>query len=188
MKIKLFPPQNETESSNFLMHWLQAGRKLPPPTILLLNIFSIALQMAFVGRSYDSHEEQGGAPRWILIADTSQRDAFLPLLPINKRSLWSPELGLLHITPCITTFPHLILLILLPFGYHLLSVWVKREANWGGVQGFEKKALVTQGWWSPERRKRPSLNSLITHLKRAPDEVTMPCHESLCKIYVKNQE
>ena len=23
---------------------------------------------------------------------------------------------------------------------------------------------------------------------RAPDEVTMPCHESLCKIYVKNQE
>ena len=38
------------------------------------------------------------------------------------------------------------------------------------------------------KQLRPSLNSLITLLKRAPDEVTMPCHESLCKIYVKNQE
>ena len=34
-------------------------RKLPPPTIILVNIFSIAPQMAFVGRSCDSHEERG---------------------------------------------------------------------------------------------------------------------------------
>ena len=33
-----------------------------------------------------------------------------------------------------------------------------------------------------DNQKRPSLHSLITLLKRAADEVTKTCHESLCKL------
>ena len=33
-----------------------------------------------------------------------------------------------------------------------------------------------------DNQKRPSLHSLITLLKRAADEVTTTCHESLCKL------
>ena len=70
------------------------------------------------------------------------------------------------------------------------------EANWGLLQhakdvalGFLKnKDHFSRRCKDIIETKRPSLNSLITLLKRAPDEVTMPCHESLCKIYVKNQE